>query len=104
MASLILIKNNHETKPNTSEFYRLFLNLSNEGKLKYLKDIELENLKVEIENNYFTKSALKTESNIKLQRDAEGISGKILLLVCSQYLSSWTGLGKSGHVQSQSFR
>ncbi len=79
LGARVLIKNNHETKPNTSEFYRLFLNLSNEGKLKYLKDIELENLKVEIENNYFTKSALKTESNIKLQRDAEGISGKILL-------------------------
>ena len=24
-------------------------------------------------------------------------------LVCSEYLSSWTGLGRSGHVQSQSF-
>ena len=24
-------------------------------------------------------------------------------LVCSKYLSSWTGLGKSGHGQSQSF-
>jgi len=28
---------------------------------------------------------------------------KIFPLVCSKYLSSWTGLGKSGHVQSQSF-
>ena len=31
------------------------------------------------------------------------ISGKTFPLVCSKYLSSWTGLGKSGHVQSQSF-
>ena len=31
------------------------------------------------------------------------ISGKIFPLVCSKYLSSWTGLGKSGHDQSQSF-
>ena len=28
---------------------------------------------------------------------------KEIPLVCSKYLSSWTGLGKSGHVQSQSF-
>ena len=27
---------------------------------------------------------------------------KVFPLVCSKYLSSWTGLGKSGHVQSQS--
>ena len=25
-------------------------------------------------------------------------------LVCSKHLSSWTGIGRSGHVQSQSFR
>ena len=31
------------------------------------------------------------------------ISEKIFPLVCSKYLSSWTGLGRSGHVQSQSF-
>ena len=33
------------------------------------------------------------------------ISGKIKVfpLVCSKYLSSWTSLGRSGHVQSQSF-
>ena len=28
---------------------------------------------------------------------------KVFPLACSKYLSSWTGLGKSGHVQSQSF-
>ena len=28
---------------------------------------------------------------------------KVFALVCSKYLSSWTGLGRSGHVQSQSF-
>ena len=28
---------------------------------------------------------------------------EVFPLVCSKYLSSWTGLGKSGHVQSQSF-
>ena len=28
---------------------------------------------------------------------------KVFPLVCSKYLSSWTGLGRSGHVQSQSF-
>ena len=27
---------------------------------------------------------------------------KAFPLVCSKYLSSWTGLGRSGHVQSQS--
>ena len=27
---------------------------------------------------------------------------KVFPLVCSKYLSSWTGLGRSGHVQSQS--
>ena len=31
------------------------------------------------------------------------ISGKIFPLVCSKYLSSWTGLGKSGHVQITTF-
>ena len=28
---------------------------------------------------------------------------KVFPLVCSKYLSSWTGLGRSGHVQSQTF-
>ena len=28
---------------------------------------------------------------------------KVFPLVCSKCLSSWTGLGKSGHDQSQSF-
>ena len=28
---------------------------------------------------------------------------KAFPLVCSQYLSSWTGLGRSGHDRSQSF-
>ena len=28
---------------------------------------------------------------------------KVFLLVCSKYLSSWTGLGRSGHDGSQSF-
>ena len=28
---------------------------------------------------------------------------KVFPLVCSKYLSSWTGLGKSGHVQITTF-
>ena len=28
---------------------------------------------------------------------------KVFPLVCRKYLSSWTGLGRSGHVRSQSF-
>ena len=31
------------------------------------------------------------------------ISGKTFPLVCSKYLSSWTGLGRSGHVQITTF-
>ena len=29
---------------------------------------------------------------------------EIFPMVCSKYLSSWTGLGRSGHDRSQSFR
>ena len=31
------------------------------------------------------------------------ISGKRFPLVCSNYLSSWTGLGRSGHVRITTF-
>ena len=45
MGASVLIKNNHETKPHSSEMYKLFLKFSNEGNLKYLKNIEIEKIK-----------------------------------------------------------
>ena len=39
----------------------------------------------------------KTDDFIKLEKI------KVFPLVCSKYLSSWTGLGRSGHVQITTF-
>ena len=40
---------------------------------------------------------IKTDDFIKSEKI------KVIPLVCSKYLSSWTGLGRSGHDGSQSF-
>ena len=41
--------------------------------------------------------------NLLMKKERCNSWKKEIPLVCNKYLSAWTGLGKSGHVQSQSF-
>ena len=47
-----------------------------------------------IKNDKFVKKKWKGVTSEKI---------KVFPLVCSKYLSSWTGLGRSGHVQITTF-
>ena len=47
-----------------------------------------------IKNDKFVDKKWKGEISEKI---------KVFPLVCSKYLSSWTGLGRSGHVRFQTF-
>ena len=56
--------------------------------------------------NLFNKTHDFIKNNKFVYKQWKGvISGKMKVfpLVCSKYLSSWTGLRRSGHIQIQSF-
>ena len=56
--------------------------------------------------NLLIKRMILQKNNKSVTKKWKGvISGKIKIfpLVCNKYLSSWTGLGRSGHVQITTF-
>ena len=46
---------------------------------------------------------IKNNTFVNKKENVKSENIKVFPLVCSKYLSSWTGLGKSGHVQITTF-
>ena len=56
--------------------------------------------------NLFNKTHDSIKDDNSVNKEWKGVKSekiKIFPLVCSKYLSSWTGLGKSGHDQITTF-